>query len=149
MNVWNFTGNLGNDCESRYTPNGDLVVSFSVAVKSGFGERESTTWARCAMFGRRAESVAPYLLKGQLVGVSGELTAREWDDKNGLKRTSIEVRVSDLSLLGRRDASGAQSQNNAPQQQQQSAQTSQRQPQNQYAQQSGGSLSDLDDDLPF
>lgn len=52
------------------------------------------------MFGKRGESVLPYLLKGQLVGVSGEVNNREWQDKEGQKRMSLEVRVNDLTLLG-------------------------------------------------
>lgn len=102
MNSWNFTGNLGKDCESRFTQNGDPIVSFTVAAKSGYGDKAMTTWARCSMFGKRGEAVAPYLLKGQQVAVVGELSAREWTDKEGLKRTSIEVRVNDLTLLGKR-----------------------------------------------
>lgn len=102
MNVFNFTGNLGGDCETRYTQAGKAVVSFSVAVKAGFGENASTTWVRCSMFDKRAEAVSPYLTKGQLVGVSGEFSAREWEDKQGQKRTSIEVRVNDLTLLGKK-----------------------------------------------
>ena len=100
MNVFSFTGNLGNKAEQRYTQGGDSIVSFSVAVKSGFGDKAVTTWVRCTMFGKRGESVLPYLNKGQLVGVSGEFSAREWDDKEGQKRTSVEVRVNDLTLLG-------------------------------------------------
>lgn len=107
MNNWNFTGNLGRDCETRYLPNGDAVVSFSVGVKAGYGDKATTTWARCSMFGKRADAVAPYLLKGQLVGVSGELSEREWNDKDGQKRTSMEVRVNDLTLLGKRDGAAA------------------------------------------
>ena len=100
MNVFSFTGNLGNQAEQRYTQGGDSIVSFSVAVKSGFGDKAVTTWVRCTMFGKRGESVLPYLNKGQLVGVSGEFSARDWDDKEGQKRTSVEVRVNDLTLLG-------------------------------------------------
>ena len=103
MNSWSFTGNLGNDAESRFTPSGDAVVSFSVGVKSGFGDKATTTWARCQMWGKRGESVAPYLTKGQLVGVTGELTLREYDKKDGAKGYSLEVRVNDLTLLGKRD----------------------------------------------
>ena len=103
MNSWNFTGNLGADAEQRVTPSGEPVVSFSVGVKAGFGDRATTTWARCQMWGKRGDSVLPYLKKGQLVGVSGELSAREWEDKSGQKRTSIEVRVNDLTLLGGKD----------------------------------------------
>ena len=103
MNSWQFTGNLGRDHELRHTPNGDAVVSFSVGVKSGFGEKASTVWANCSMFGKRAEAVAPYLSKGQLVGISGEVNLREWTDKDGGKRQSLDVRVNDLTLLGGKD----------------------------------------------
>lgn len=103
MNSWNFTGNLGGDAETKLLPNGDALVSFSVGVKAGFGERASTTWARCSMFGKRGQAVAEFLTKGQLVGVVGELSAREWTANDGTKRTSIEVRVADLTLLGKRD----------------------------------------------
>ena len=109
MNNWNFTGNLGADAEQRVTPSGEPVVSFSVGVKAGFGDRATTTWARCQMWGKRGESVAPYLKKGQLVGVSGEASLREYDKKDGSKGASLEVRVSDLTLLGKRDGDQQQS----------------------------------------
>lgn len=134
MNSWNFTGNLGKDCESRYLTSGDAVVSFSVAVKAGYGEKASTTWARCSMFGKRGEAVAPYLIKGQLVGIVGEMSSREWKDKEGNTRTSIEVRVNDLTLLGRKDAA------DEPQQVQQA-------PKQDAAGSSG--FDDFSDDIPF
>lgn len=105
MNVWNFTGNLGRDAEQRHTAGGDSVVNFTVAVKSGFGDKAVTTWANCTIWGKRGESVLPYLLKGQLVGVSGEVTLREYDAKDGGKGKSLDVRVNDLTLLGKRDDS--------------------------------------------
>lgn len=143
MNNWNFTGNLGQDCETRFTQGGDPIVSFSVGVKAGYGDKATTTWARCSMFGKRGEAVAPYLIKGQLVGITGELSAREWVDREGLKRTSIEVRVNDLTLLGKRDDSGGQGGDYAPQQRQQSAPAPQQQAQ------PGANLADMDDDVPF
>ena len=100
MNNWNFTGNLGNDAEQRFTANSESIVNFSVAVKSGYGENASTTWAKCSMWGKRGEAVAQYLTKGQLVGVSGEVTLRPWKDKEGVEKFSLEVRVNDLTLLG-------------------------------------------------
>jgi single-strand DNA-binding protein len=138
MNNWNFTGNLGNDAESRFTPSGDAVVSFSVGVKSGFGDRSTTTWARCQMWGKRGESVAPYLVKGQLVGVTGELTLREYDKKDGAKGYSLEVRVNDLTLLGKRE--GSEQPAPAPQQRQAPAPRPQ--------QQTGG-FGSFEDDVPF
>lgn len=132
MNAWQFTGNLGGDAETRVTPSGDPVVSFSVGVKSGFGDRATTTWARCQMWGKRGEAVAPYLTKGQLVGISGEVSLREWNDKEGQKRSSLEVRVNDLTLLGKKDC-------------QQAAQPRQQAP----APQQADSFGDFSDDVPF
>jgi len=100
MNIWNFTGNLGNAAEQRLTSGGDSVVSFSVAVKSGYGDKAQTTWANCAMFGKRGEAVLKYLTKGQLVGVSGEATLRKYARKDGVEGVSLDVRVNDLTLLG-------------------------------------------------
>ena len=100
MNSWNFTGNLGGDAETKFLPNGDAIVNFSVAVKAGYGDKAVTTWVRCAMFGKRGEAVSQYLLKGSLVGVVGEAQLRPWTDKDGNKQSSLEVRVADLTLLG-------------------------------------------------
>lgn len=147
MNVWTFTGNLGNDCDTRHTPNGDAVVNFSVAVRSGFGDRQTTNWARCSMFGRRGEAVAPYLRKGQLVAISGELTAREWQTQDGQTRTSLDVRVSELTLLGRNEgpayggsSSGGSSQQSKPATSDQGFGGQTNQP---------GGFDELDDDIPF
>jgi len=136
MNSWNFTGNLGNPAEQRYLPNGDSIVSFNVAVKSGYGEKASTTWVRCSMFGKRGEAVLTYLVKGQLVGVCGEATLRDWQDKEGAKRSSLEVRVNDLSLLGKSQGSDEPQR---PTQTEKPAQTG------------GGSsgFSDFESDIPF
>lgn len=100
MNVFTFTGRLGKDCESRNMTNGKAVCSFSVAVESGYGENKATNWINCALFEKRAEALAPYLLKGALVGVTGPLAIEEWADKDGNKRQAVKVRVSEITLLG-------------------------------------------------
>jgi single-strand DNA-binding protein len=100
VNIFAFTGNLGRDAEQRYTQKGDSIVSFSVGVSSGYGENKSTTWANCSIFGKRGDSVLPYLKKGQQVAVHGEASLREWKTKDGETRTNLEVRVNDLTLLG-------------------------------------------------
>lgn len=106
MNNWTFTGNLGRDAEQNFSADNTSAVSFSVAVKSGYGDKAVTTWPKCTMWGKRGESVLPYLKKGQLVGVTGEATLREYDKKDGSgKGYSLEVRVNDLTLLGKRDDS--------------------------------------------
>lgn len=100
MNNFSFTGNLGKDAEKRVLPDGTAIVSMSVPCKSGFGDKAVTTWLRCAMFGKRGDSVYQYLTKGTLVGITGEFSAREYADKDGVNRMSLEVRVNDLTLLG-------------------------------------------------
>ena len=116
MNSLNFTGNLGKDAEQKYSQSGDSIVSFSVACKAGFGDKATTTWVRCTIFGKRGDAVLKFLNKGQLVGVSGEFSAREWDDKEGQKRTGIECRVNDVTLLGGKPEGQQEQRQQAPKQ---------------------------------
>ena len=106
MNVFNFTGNIGSDAETRYTQSQKAVTSFSVASTAGWGDKKTTTWIRCNLWGERGEKLAQYLAKGQMVAVSGELSAREWEDKSGVTKTSIECNVSDVTLCGGKDRAG-------------------------------------------
>jgi single-strand DNA-binding protein len=101
MNKFIFTGNLGKDAEVKVTQSGMSVCSFSVAVKSGYGDKQKTTWANCALFGKRAEGQLPqYLKKGAQVAISGELTLDEWEGKDGTAQKSIKINVDDLDLIG-------------------------------------------------
>lgn len=99
MNVLSFVGNIGRDAEQRFTQSGDSVVSFSVALTHGYGQKKGTAWMRCQMYGKRGESVLPYLVKGQQVAISGEFAPREYE-KDGQTRMSLDVRVNDLTLVG-------------------------------------------------
>lgn len=110
MNLFSFTGNLGKDAEVKYLPNGSAVCEFSVAVKSGYGEREKTNWVRCAMFGKKAEGQLPqYLVKGTQVAVSGELELQEWEGQNG-KGAALSVSVQNIDLIGSKPQQGAPAQ---------------------------------------
>lgn len=97
MNNITVAGILGKDAEIRYTNNGEAVASFSVADSQG--KDKPTIWWRCSLFGKRAESLSPYLLKGQSVTVSGTVTEREYE-KDGVKHKSMDVRVNELALQG-------------------------------------------------
>ena len=109
MNLMTFTGNLGRDAEVKYTASGTAIASFSVPIKSGYGDNEKTSWVRCAIIGKRAEGgLIQYLKKGQLVGISGELSVNTYTNKDGEEKTSVEVFVKEIDLLG--------SNNQAPQQ---------------------------------
>lgn len=103
MNIFNFTGNLGNDAEVRYTADQKPITSWSVAVTSGYGKSEKTNWVRCSMFGDRGTKLAEYLKKGTQVAVSGEVSLNEYTNKQGEVKTTLECNVSNLTLLGKRD----------------------------------------------
>lgn len=139
MNSWNFTGNTGGDAVVKYLPSGDAITSFSVAVRAGYGKNEVTSWVNCSIYGKRGESVAPLIKKGNQIGVSGEALLRTWDAKDGSKGSSLECRVNDVTLLGSKnnsqgDTSGQPSKNNAPQTQGESDKRE---------------FSDFEDDIPF
>ena len=139
MNNWNFTGSLGQDCKVATTQNGKTVCEFSVAVNSGYGDNKKTTWANCVMFGKRAEGQLPgYLVKGQKVAVSGEMTLDTWE-ANGVKGAKVKVFVSSIDLIGEKKAEqqAAPRQQQAPQQYQQQAPQQQQAPDN------------FDDQIPF
>lgn len=90
------TGNIGKDAEIR-NAGGTPVCSFNVASKQGFGDKATTNWFRCSIWGTRAEKLGPYLLKGVNVTVSGELELSEYDGK-----TQLNIRVNDVALQGGR-----------------------------------------------
>ena len=97
-------GYLGRDPELRYTTQGTPVCDFSIATterrKDKAGEmQELTTWFRVSLFGRQAEVASQYLTKGRQVYVEGQLTQREWTDKDGATRTSLDVRGTDIQFL--------------------------------------------------
>ena len=114
MNSLTITGNLGKDAELKYLQDGAAVLSFSVA--DSMGRDKGTIWWNCSMFGKRAESLSQYLTKGQQVTVIGTVTEREYTDKTGAQRKSIDVRVSDVALQGGRKDEPQQAARPAPQQ---------------------------------
>jgi single-strand DNA-binding protein len=98
-------GNLGRDAELKYTGSGTPLLEFSLATnekwndKSG-NQKEHTQWFRATLWGRQAESLKQYLVKGKLVYVDGTLRAREYTDREGKNRTSLDIRVDQVKLLG-------------------------------------------------
>lgn len=106
MQIITIAGRLGNDAELKSSTKGDSFAAFSVAVSKG--KDSPTTWFRCSLWGKRGESLSQYLTKGTSVAVVGEFQAREWE-KDGKKGTSLEIRVSEIDLLGggeKRESSG-------------------------------------------
>ncbi|NYZ17607.1 single-stranded DNA-binding protein [Azospirillum sp. RWY-5-1] len=106
MNVWTFTGRLGADAELRTTQSGEKVLGFRVANDVGFGDRKTTQWVECSLWGRRGEAIAQYMTKGKQVAVSGELTMREFEKRDGTRGAGLSVRVSEVDFMGGRDEAG-------------------------------------------
>jgi single-strand DNA-binding protein len=101
-------GNLGRDPEMRYTPNGKAVTQFSVAVShsrpdgQGGWIDDGTDWYRVSVFGDRADRAAEQLRKGNRVFVEGRFKSREFEGKDGEKRTSLDITADNVISLERR-----------------------------------------------
>ncbi len=98
-------GNITRDPELRSTPSGTQVCGFSVAVnrnyKDGSGEqRENVSFFDCSAWGKSGELIAQYAKKGSGILVSGRLEQRSWEDKEGQKRSRVEIVVEDFNFVG-------------------------------------------------
>ena len=133
MNKITATGRIAADAEVRFTPSGDPVASFRIASDVGFGDKKTTNWFSCQVWGKRGESLAPHLIKGTPVTVFGALTLREWNDKEGQKRLSPDIRIDEIELQGgKKDSEPNQPSN----------------PRNAQGAPKA-SISDMDDEIPF
>jgi single-strand DNA-binding protein len=98
-------GNLGRDAELRYTPGGAAVATLNLATTEVWNDKsgqrqEKTEWHRVVLWGKSAESLQEYLTKGKQIYVEGRLQTRQWDDKDGNKRYTTEIRGDRIVLLG-------------------------------------------------
>lgn len=94
-------GTLGKDAELQFLPNGTGVLKFSVACRTGFDKQKQeaeTTWLECALFGTRAENLAPMLTKGGKVTVFGTMKERKWLDNEGGKHSKWEANINEVAL---------------------------------------------------
>jgi single-strand DNA-binding protein len=97
-------GNLGRDAELRYTPGGAAVATLNLATTEVWNDKggqrqEKTEWHRIVLWGKQAESLQEYLTKGKQIYVEGRLQTRQWDDKDGNKRYTTEIRGDRIVLL--------------------------------------------------
>jgi single-strand DNA-binding protein len=98
-------GNLGRDSELRYTPGGAAVATLNMATTEVWNDKqgqkqEKTEWHRIIVWGKQAESLQEYLTKGKQIYVEGRLQTRQWDDKDGNKRYTTEIKADRITLLG-------------------------------------------------
>jgi single-strand DNA-binding protein len=98
-------GNLGRDAELRYTPGGAAVATLNLATTEVWNDKqgqrqEKTEWHRVVLWGKQAETLQEYLVKGKQIYVEGRLHTRQWDDKDGNKRYTTEIKADRITLLG-------------------------------------------------
>jgi len=145
-------GNLGQDPEVKYMPNGGAVTNVTIATSESWKDKntgeqkEKTEWHRVVFFQRLAEIVGEYLKKGSKVYIEGKLQTRKWQDQSGNDRYTTEIVANEMQMLDSRGGEGGgggsfnqssgQSTSAAPQQPPATAPA-------------GGGMGDFDDDIPF
>jgi single-strand DNA-binding protein len=156
-------GNVGQDPETRYMPNGGAVTNLSIATsetwkdKSSGEQQERTEWHRVVFYQRLAEIVAEYVKKGSKIYVEGRLQTRSWE-QDGVKRYATEIIANEMQMLDGRGGSGGEGGGGSYQ----SSQPQQRSSGGGSGGGSGGSgaprnqqpvpppsMDDFDDDIPF
>lgn len=131
MNISILTGNLGRDPELR-AHNGDNILNFAIGVAIGTKDKPETMWVDCALWGKRATSLQPYLGKGMRVTVSGPIKLEEYKAKDGTMKSRLRLSVDQLDLPPKNDQSST-----APAESRQNAAAA------------PGAAGDMDDDIPF
>mgnify|MGYP003488911658 CR=1 FL=1 len=99
MNVFSVSGNVGQDGNLR-TAGSTPVLNFSVADTIGFGDKKRTQWISCAIWGKRAEALAPHIKKGTRVTVWGELELKDYEKRDGGKDKNLNLNVSQIAMHG-------------------------------------------------
>lgn len=133
LNEVRLIGRVGKDPEVRFAQSGTAFANFSLATsekwtdKNTGEKKELTEWSRCSAFGKLAEIIGEYVKKGSLIYVGGRLRTEEWEDKDGIKRSTTKIIVDQMRLLSARtDDQGdrQQSSQGRPQQSSRPAQSS-------------------------
>ena len=142
-------GNLGQDPEVKYMPNGNAVANITVATSENWKDKntgeqvDKTEWHRVVFFRRLAEIAGEYLKKGSKVYIEGKLQTRKWQDKNGKDNWTTEIVANEMQMLDSRGGGSSDFNQNqgAP---------SQSAPQSAPSQAAPAPVNnDFDDDIPF
>jgi single-strand DNA-binding protein len=149
MNKVILCGNLGEDAELKYTQGGQAVARIRLCTSKKWVDKdgkkqERPEWHTCNWWGKGAEAVAQYMLKGNKILLEGELQTRSWDDKDGNKRYSTEVNVHNVELLTPKNS--GQSAGNAREDQRRQARAA---APKDYDEQTGEVYQEDDSDVPF
>lgn len=106
LNKVELIGRVGRDPETRHLPSGEAVTNFTLATSKKWKDKqtgeavEDTEWHRVSMFGKLAEIASKYVKKGSLLQVEGEIKTRKYTDKDGIEKTSTEIRGKEMLMLG-------------------------------------------------
>jgi single-strand DNA-binding protein len=136
MNLAIRSGNLGRDPELR-AHGGDNILNFAIGVATGTRDKPETMWVDCALWGKRATSLQPYLFKGSRVTVSGPLKLEEYQAKDGTTKSRLRLSVDQIDLPPKADGQTQQTQQPA------------RAAAAPAAGGPAGGSADMDDDIPF
>ena len=105
-------GNLGQDPEVRYMPNGNAVANITLATSESWKDKntgetqEKTEWHRVVLFKKLAELAGEYLKKGSKIYIEGSLQTRKWQDDNGQDRYTTEIKAREMQFLDSRGGAG-------------------------------------------
>ena len=116
-------GNLGQDPEVRYMPNGNAVANISVATSESWKDKatqeqkEETEWHRCVCYGKLAEIIGEYLKKGSKIYLEGKLKTRKWKDQQNVDRYTTEIVFDEMQMMDgkQQGVSPSQTQSQQPQ----------------------------------
>lgn len=139
-------GNLGGDPELRALPSGQSVVNFNIATSERWTGKdgnpgERTEWHRIVVFGKQAENCKEYLKKGRQVYVEGRIQTRQWNDKEGNKRSTTEIVANQVTFLGSGGGGGGRGGESGGQ--------GGNQPEPNFPADEPSALGSSDDDIPF
>jgi single-strand DNA-binding protein len=143
MNTGTFAGYIGRDAETKQLPSGQSVTNFSLAISTGWGDKKSTLWVGCALWGERGEKLCQYLTKGSAVSVSGDVDVRAYKSKDGEAKAEMTCNVQRVTLQG----GGDRGERVEPQPNREPAEKT---PQQREREANSATVDkDFDDDLPF
>ena len=114
MNKFIVTGNLTKDADLKYTQNNKAYSKFSIANNEGFGDSKKTNFFNCTLFGKSAENLNRFLVKGQKVLVTGRVDLGKYTDKEGIERTTTDIIVDSfggVELIGNKVQQESQTDN--------------------------------------
>ena len=116
INQCNFIGRLGRDPETKYTASGEAVCNFSLACSEQWKDKqgnkqEKTEWVNVVIWGKLGEIAGQYLQKGSLCFISGKMTTRKWQDKDGSTRYTTEIVAREMKMLSPNSGGGSGSGN--------------------------------------